>query len=50
MGNRYNVRLEGTRVRHCMGKTSIKMYDEFGCVLRIETTTLDVTFSGTTTR
>lgn len=44
MGNRYNVRIEGTRVRHSMGKTSIKMYDKFGQILRIETTTLDVTF------
>jgi hypothetical protein len=44
MGNRYNVRIEGTRVRHSMGKTSIKMYDKFGHILRIETTTLDVTF------
>jgi hypothetical protein len=24
MGNRYNVRLEGTRVRHSMGMVSIK--------------------------
>ena len=44
MGNRYNVRIEGTRVRHSMGKTSVKMYDKFGRILRIETTTLDVTF------
>lgn len=44
MGNRYNVRIEGTRVRHSMGMASIKMYDKFGQVLRIETTTLDVTF------
>lgn len=44
MGNRYNVRIEGTRVRHSMGKTSIKMYDKFARILRIETTTLDVTF------
>jgi hypothetical protein len=44
MGNRYNVRLEGTRVRHSMGKATIKMYDKFGQILRIETTTLDVTF------
>jgi hypothetical protein len=44
MGNRYNVRLEGTRVRHSMGKASIKMYDKFSRILRIETTTLDVTF------
>jgi hypothetical protein len=44
MGNRYNVRIEGTRVRHSMGKTSIKMYDKFSRILRIETTTLDITF------
>ena len=44
MGNRYNVRIEGTRVRHSMGLSSIKMYDKFGRILRIETTTLDVTF------
>jgi hypothetical protein len=44
MGNRYNVRIEGTRVRHSMGMSSIKMYDKFGRILRIETTTLDITF------
>ena len=44
MGNRYNVRLEGTRVRHSMGMASIKMYDKFGQILRIETTTKDITF------
>ncbi len=44
MGNRYSVRIEGTRVRHSMGLTSIKMYDKFGQILRIETTTLDVSF------
>ena len=44
MGNRYNVRLEGTRVRHSMGMASIKMYDKFGHILRIETTAKDVTF------
>lgn len=43
MGNRYNVRIEGTRIRHQMGKTTVKMYDKFGQILRIETTTLDVT-------
>lgn len=44
MGNRYNVRLEGTRVRHSMGMASIKMYDKFGRILRIETTAKDVSF------
>jgi hypothetical protein len=31
-------------LRHSMGMSSIKMYDKFGRILRIETTTLDVTF------
>lgn len=44
MGNRYNVRIEGTRVRHSMGMASIKMYDKFGHILRIETTAKDVSF------
>lgn len=44
MGNRYNVRIEGTRVRHSMGMASIKMYDKFGQILRIETTAKDVSF------
>jgi hypothetical protein len=44
MGNRYNVRLEGSRIKHSMGKCSIKMYDKFQIILRIETTTNDVTF------
>jgi hypothetical protein len=44
MGNRYNVRIEGTRVRHSMGMVSIKMYDKFGQILRIEATTKDVSF------
>jgi hypothetical protein len=44
MGNRYNLRIEGTRIRHSMGMVSIKMYDKFGQILRIETTVKDVTF------
>ena len=44
MGNRYNVRIEGTRVRHSMGMASIKMYDKFGHILRIETTAKDISF------
>lgn len=44
MGNRYSVRIEGTRVRHSMGMASIKMYDKFGQILRIETTAKDVSF------
>ena len=42
MGNNFNTRIEGTRIKHQMGATSIKMYDKFGQVLRIETTTNDV--------
>lgn len=43
MGNRFNVRILGTRIKHQMGAVSIKMYDKFGIILRIETTTNDVT-------
>jgi hypothetical protein len=41
-GSRYNVLYEGTRVKHSMGKHSIKIYDKFRKILRIETTTNDV--------
>jgi hypothetical protein len=44
MGNRFNVRLEGSRIKHWMGPVSIKMYDKFNIVLRIETTVVDVHF------
>ncbi len=44
MGNRFNVRLEGSCIRHQMGPVSIKMYDKFAIVLRIETTVTDVSF------
>jgi hypothetical protein len=44
MGNRFNVRLEGSRIKHQMGPVSIKMYDKFNIVLRIETTVADVSF------
>lgn len=42
MGNNFNTRILGTRIKHQMGAVSIKMYDKFGIVLRIETTTDDV--------
>jgi len=32
------TRQEGTRVKHRLGLNSVKMYDKFGVVLRIETT------------
>lgn len=44
MGNNYNIRIEGSRIKHTMGKSSIKMYDKFSKILRIETTTNDVGF------
>jgi hypothetical protein len=44
VGNNYNIRIEGTRIKHCMGKNTIKMYDKFSKILRIETITNDVSF------
>jgi predicted transcriptional regulator len=44
MGNNYNVRIEGTRIKHTMGSVSIKMYDKFSKILRIETTCNNITF------
>ncbi len=45
MGNNFNTRIQGTRIKHHMGASSIKMYDKFGSILRIETTTNDVSES-----
>jgi hypothetical protein len=42
IGSRFTTRIEGTCVKHRFGKSSIKIYDKFGLVLRIETTTNDV--------
>ena len=42
--SRYSVRIEGCCIKHRLGKNAIKMYDKFGHILRIETTTSDVTF------
>ncbi|MFL6446853.1 MAG: hypothetical protein ACJ746_04110, partial [Bryobacteraceae bacterium] len=39
-----NIRIEGTRIKHTMGPVSIKLYDKFGLILRIETTVNDLTF------
>jgi len=44
MGNRFNKRWIGTRIKHQMGPVSIKMYDKFNLVLRIETTVNNVAF------
>jgi hypothetical protein len=42
MGSRYNERVLGTRIKHQMGELSVKVYDKFGKVLRIEVTAYDV--------
>jgi len=44
VGNNYNVRIEGSRIKHTMGSASIKMYDKFSKILRIETTSNDISF------
>ncbi|MFQ5407081.1 MAG: MarR family transcriptional regulator [Anaerolineales bacterium] len=44
LGNRFNVRWLGSRIKHHMGPVAIKMYDKFNIVLRIETTVNNVAF------
>jgi hypothetical protein len=44
MGNRFTKRWLGTRLKHQMGPVTIKLYDKFNIILRIETTVNDVTF------
>ena len=44
MGNRFNKRWLGRRIKHQMGPVSIKLYDKFNIILRIETTVNDVSF------
>src|ERR1700691_6308339 len=44
IGNQFSTRIEGTCIKHRFGKCTIKMYDKFGSVLRIEITTNDVSF------
>lgn len=44
LGTDFKTRIYGTRLKHHMGRSSIKIYDKFGCILRIETTTNDVSF------
>ena len=44
LGNDFNTRIQGTRIRHQMGRVALKMYDKFGLILRIETVVNDVSF------
>jgi hypothetical protein len=39
--DKFRIRIQGTRIKHQMGPTSIKMYSKSGLILRIETTTND---------
>ena len=41
-GSKYNKRILGTRIKHQMGEISVKIYDKFGSVLRIEVTSNNV--------
>ena len=41
-GSRYNKRILGTRIKHQLGDSSVKIYDKFGSILRIEVTSNDV--------
>ncbi len=44
LGNHFETRIQGTRIKHLMGPVSLKMYDKQGLVLRVETTVNDVSF------
>ncbi len=44
VGSRFETRIEGTCIKHRLGKAQVKMYDKFHLVLRIETTANDVSF------
>ncbi len=44
MGNDFSTRIQGTRIRHKMGSTSIKLYDKFGLISRVECTSNNINF------
>lgn len=44
LGNRFNQRWLGSRLKHQMGPVSLKLYDKFNIILRLETTVNDVSF------
>jgi len=41
-GSRFGKRILGTRIKHQMGEISVKIYDKFGKILRVEVTSNDV--------
>jgi hypothetical protein len=44
LGNHFETRIQGTRIKHHMGPAAVKLYDKFGFIGRVECTTNDVTF------
>jgi len=44
IGSQFSTRIEGTCIKHHFGKSTVKMYDKFALVLRLETTSNDVSF------
>ena len=50
IGNHFETRIQGTRIKHHMGPAAIKMYDKFGLILRIEARPTTSPFSSTTAR
>ena len=44
IGSRLSTRIEGRCIKHHMGVASVKVYDKFSRVLRVETTVNDVSF------
>lgn len=44
IGSRLSTRIEGRCIKHTMGAASVKVYDKFSRVLRVESTVNDVSF------
>ena len=44
LGNDFSTRIQGTRIRHHMGPASLKLYDKFALIARVECTANDVSF------
>jgi len=44
VGNDFETRIQGTRIKHHLGPVAIKLYDKFGLIGRVECTANDVTF------
>ena len=44
VGNDFSTRIQGTRIRHPMGSASLKLYDKFGLIARVEGTANAVSF------